>query len=75
MIPAYLEMTDVVAARIGDMLILCHIIDKLSIASVAIIVETTVNQVLEDRRMVLEPTVTWSVILHTISISVASVTS
>lgn len=48
MIPAYLEMADVVAARIGDMLVLCQIVDKLSIASLAVIVHATVDQVLED---------------------------
>lgn len=68
---AYLELTDVVAARIGDMLVLCYVVDKLSIASLAIVVCIAMDQVLEDRCMVLEPTAARSAILHAIIISVA----
>jgi hypothetical protein len=73
MISAYLEVTDVVAIRVGDMLVLCHEIHKLSIASLAVIVQGAIDQVLKDRCMVLEPTAAWSAILHAIAISVASV--
>jgi hypothetical protein len=62
-----------VAARIGNMLVLCYVIDKLSIVSLAEIVRVAIDQVLEDRRLVLEPTIAWSTIIHAIVTSVASV--
>jgi hypothetical protein len=44
---AHLEMTDVVAARTGYMLVLCPKINKLSIASLAVIMSVATDQVLQ----------------------------
>ncbi len=72
-IPTYLEMADVVAARVGDVLALCHVIDKFSIASLAVVECIAMDQVLGDGCVVLGPAAAWSAVLRAIMIGVASI--